>query len=202
MNRREALKTTAMILGTTIVGAEAFLSGCSNSHSFKLSDDDLVLLNTFAETILPATDTPGAREADAASFMKKIVSDFYTNDEQNIFLAGIKTIGLRSKQKFNKDYIDLSHDNRNILLNDFENEAGKYYAEHTSGEHFYIMLKQLTIWAYLSSEVTAKNAFIFSPLIAKYIADIEYHPADKIVYNDFGRSAGAYQAAINHIKND
>jgi glucoside 3-dehydrogenase (cytochrome c) hitch-hiker subunit len=202
VNRREALKTAGFILGTSIIGANAFLSSCVNTkNTFILGHDELIFLNEFAETILPKTDSPGAKEADVASFMNTIVKDFYSTDEQNIFLAGIKDVNDLSDKKFNKDFIDLSFDEKKVILMELENEAKTHYTRQKQGDHFYIMFKQLTIWAFLSSETVVKNAFIFSPLIAKYTGSIDYRSGDKIVYSDFGRSGNAYGAAFFHIKN-
>jgi len=60
MNRREALSRVALIMGGTVLGAEAFLSGCTTGAAgLKFSQDDISFLNEVAETILPATGTPG-----------------------------------------------------------------------------------------------------------------------------------------------
>ena len=203
MNRREALKSVGFIFGTTIIGAEAFLSGCVNSMgSFKLSENDLIFLNTFAESILPETNTPGAKEADVASFMNSIVSDFYSTGEQKIFKDGISSVNQMARSKSDTTFIQLSAEDKNALLTLLEKEAQGYFETHNKGDHFYIMYKQLSVWGYLSSEIVARNAFIHAPLIEKYIGTINYKAGDKIVYTDFGRSGSAYGSAIHHIKNN
>ena len=69
MNRREALSSVALLLGGTIIGAEAFLSGCTSSDKkigaagLNFSNDDIAFLDEVGETIIPATTTPGAKEA-------------------------------------------------------------------------------------------------------------------------------------------
>ena len=201
MNRREALKSVSIILGTSIIGAEAFLTACVNSNSsFSLSADDLILLNEIGETILPKSDTPGAREADVADFMNTIVADFYSSTEQKTFKSGIKQINKMSYDQFNSDFTSLTNENRNTLIMDLEKQAQKHYSANETTEHFYIMIKQLTIWGYLSSEVTAKQAFIFAPLIEKYQGSIDYGKGDKIVYTDFGNQGMAHWAARHNIK--
>jgi len=201
MNRRDALKSVSLILGTSIIGAEAFLTGCVNTNnSFNLTAKDLALLNEIGETILPQSKTPGAREANVAGFMKTIVSDFYSSADQKTFKAGINQINKISNNQFNADYTNLTNDNRNTLVMDLEKQAQEHYSANKAGEHYYIMIKQLTIWGYLSSEVTAKQAFIFAPLIEKYEGSIEYKPGDKIVYTDFGNQGSAYSAAKFNIK--
>jgi len=201
MNRRDALKSVGLIFGTTIIGAEAFLSGCANkSPAFKLTANDLDFLNVLGETILPKTETPGAKEANVANFMNTIVADFYTSEEQNTFLNGIKSVADLCSRKFNTDFVSLDDDKKTALLMDLEKEAKKHYDAKNEGSHFYIMFKQLTIWGYMSSEIVAKNAFIHMPLVEKYIGTIDYRPGNKIIYNDYGRSGSAGQTAMHHIK--
>ena len=78
MNRREALSRVALIMGGTVLGAEAFLSGCTTGTAgLQFSKDDISFLNEVAETILPATNTPGAKEAKVGEFMTLIVNDCY-----------------------------------------------------------------------------------------------------------------------------
>jgi len=68
MNRRDALGRVALLLGGTVIGAEVFLSGCYQSSGENIggagtnfSNDDVAFLDEVAETILPATDSPGPR---------------------------------------------------------------------------------------------------------------------------------------------
>lgn len=201
MNRRDALKSAALILGGTIIGGNAFLSGCTNKNStFSLRSDDLVFLNDFGEAILPATDTPGAKEANVAEFMHTIVKDFYTTEEQATFIDGIKQVNVMADKKYNKDFSGLSATGKNETLSILEKEAKMYYAAKKEGHHYYVMFRQLTIWAYMSSEIVAQKAFIHMPLIEKYVGEIDYKPGDKIIYNDY-HSGSAWGPAIHNIEN-
>src|SRR6516164_10626518 len=105
MNRRDALQRVALILGGTIIGAEAFLSGCKNpsggSTGDTFSQDNIALLDEVGETILPATaSSPGAKEAKIGDFMKTIVNDCYEEKDQKIFADGIGKLNDASKKKF------------------------------------------------------------------------------------------------------
>ena len=68
INRREALSRVAIIMGGTVLGAEAFLTGCkTNTKGVTFAKEDIDFLNEVGETILPATDTPGAKAAKATA---------------------------------------------------------------------------------------------------------------------------------------
>ena len=102
MNRREALTATAALMGSTIIGSQAFLSGCSRSETKVegFSDDVLALLDEIGETILPATtSSPGAKTSKIGDFMKVIVTDCYSQAEQEIFFEGISVIQAGGKEK-------------------------------------------------------------------------------------------------------
>ncbi|MGZ2805623.1 gluconate 2-dehydrogenase subunit 3 family protein, partial [Pseudomonas aeruginosa] len=84
--------SVALLLGGSIIGAEMFLSGCKNpaTDAVAFTPEDITLLDEIAETILPKTDTPGAKEAKVGAFMTVIVRDCYKPEEAKVFIAGLK----------------------------------------------------------------------------------------------------------------
>ena len=93
MNRREVLKSVGLIVGGSIVGGEAFLTGCTNKKSEGfLNADQMSMLEEIAEVILPKTKkSPGAKDAVVGQFMNNIVTDFYTHAEQQVFARAIES---------------------------------------------------------------------------------------------------------------
>ena len=86
MNRRDALSRVGLLLGGTIVGANMFLEGCKPADkkagdNLTFSPEDSAYLDEIAETILPATSTPGAKAAKVGAFMIVMVTDCYTKDD-------------------------------------------------------------------------------------------------------------------------
>ena len=110
MNRRDALSRVALLLGGSIIGAEVFLSGCKTStkygDSLNFSPDDIAYLDEIAETILPATSTPGAKEAKVGEFMTVWVKDCYEEKDQKIFLEGMKKLDEASTKKNSKSFME------------------------------------------------------------------------------------------------
>ncbi len=109
MNRRDAVSRVALLLGATVIGADFFLSGCklSNKEDKKgnpldFSKDDIAYLDEIAETIIPTTDSPGAKAAMTGAFMTVMVRDSYDEKQQKSFLEGMKKIEASSEKKFNK----------------------------------------------------------------------------------------------------
>ena len=109
MNRRDALSRVALIMGGTVVGAEFFLSGCKSGGAFAeglpFSQQDLAFLDEVAETIIPATTTPGAKAAKVGEFMQVMVTDCYDEANQKIFIAGMKTLEEAAQKQSGKDFL-------------------------------------------------------------------------------------------------
>jgi hypothetical protein len=169
MNRRDALKTTAALLGTTIVGAQAFLSGCSSPEQKidGFNNDIIVLLDEIGETILPeTTSSPGAKAAKIGDFMKKIVTDCYDDDEQKIFFEGLTRLETSVEEKYNKNFLKLDPQDRIGLLTEFDKESRTPSAD--GKEHFFNMLNQLTVWGFFSSEPGATKALRYVPIPGRY----------------------------------
>lgn len=172
MNRREVLKSVGLIVGGAVVGADAFLSGCSYTEEANgiLSQKQVNLLEDIAETILPHTEqSPGAKDAQVGQLINRIVSDFYSAPEQQVLLAGLfsyQTHKFSSLQSDEKEAYLLSQeaDAKANPIATFINEKGETFDTRPA----YIMIKQLSLWAYLSSEIVAKSNFNFLPIPGKY----------------------------------
>ncbi len=155
MNRREALSSVALLLGGTLIGMEAFLSGCGTGDkkaavtSMEFSPDDIAFLDEVGETILPATATPGAKAAKIGDFMKTIVNDCYEEKEQHVFHEGITKLNDASKAKYSKGFMDLSPADKHDLLvamdkdsKDSKKKMDEYFNAMTEEQKHELTLQQ------------------------------------------------------------
>ena len=183
MNRREAISSVALLLGGTIIGAEAFLSGCKNKAAGEISfsPSDVAYLNEIAETILPATSTPGAKEAKVGEFMTAIVKDCYEAKDQTIFMEGMSKLDEASKKKSGKSFMDSRPEQRHDLLVDLDKEAKEYQKTKKKEDpnHYFRMMKELTLWGYFTSEIGATKALRYVAVPGKYEGCIPYKKGDK-----------------------
>jgi len=184
MDRREALSAIALLVGGTLVGAEAFLTGCKTTGKKEglFAAEDIALLDEVGDTILPTTATsPGAKDARIGEFMKVIVTDCYNDDDQKTFTAGINKLNDASKKKFDKTFMELAPNQRHDLLMDLDKEAKDYNANRKDKDpnHYFSLMKQLTVWGYFTSEQGATKALRYLPVPGKYIGDYPYKKGDK-----------------------
>lgn len=205
MNRREALSSVALLLGGTIIGADIFLVGCKAKPDKEglFTTSDIALLDEVGETILPATpSSPGARAAQIGNFMKVIVTDCYHENEQNVFVEGIKKLNAASRKKYDKEFMSLAANEKHDLLVALDKEAKDYQdaidrrngavtekQKHKSGQkanksiedlpHYFTMMKQLTLWGYFTSEPGATKALRYVAVPGRFEGCIPYKKGDK-----------------------
>jgi len=186
MNRREAVGSVALLLGGSILGAEFFISGCkSTNNPDKVADlfnpDSVTFLNEIGETILPATKTPGAKAANVGGFIGVMVRDCYTPKDQQIFLDGLKKLNAAANKKFGSGFMDLNATDRTALLNDLDKEQKEYTKniKKDAPNHYFRMIKELTLLGYFTSEVGCTQALRYLPVPGKYDGDYAYKKGDK-----------------------
>lgn len=185
MNRRDALERVALILGGTVIGGAAFLQGCKNpsekATGFTMSPSQLVFLDEVAETIIPTTITPGAKAALVGAFMNTMVTDCYKEKDQQIFAAGITEIDNAASHMFGKGFMAITPAQRTSLLNQVNKELKAYNdsKKEEDPNHYFGMMKQLTLLGYFSSEIGATQALRYVAIPGKYEGCVPYKKGDR-----------------------
>lgn len=186
MNRRDALSRVALILGGTVVGANVFLEGCQpgdkkTAGTSTFSDNDIAYLDEIADTIIPATNTPGAKAAGVGAFMTVMVNDCYDEKDQKIFFEGMKLLNDASKKKYGKSFIEIDPSARKELLTEIDTETKNYMANKKADEpkHYFRMMKELTLLGYFTSEIGATQALRYVAVPGKYEGCIPYKKGDR-----------------------
>lgn len=124
MNRRELLMMIAAVSGVAMLGgrrAAAYAVTDTGTNIF--TPEDVAFLDEVAETILPATATAGAKQAQVGLFMTVFVSDCYSADEQALFRDGMDRIKAEAQQQFGKPFLDLSAEERLGFLQSMDGVA-------------------------------------------------------------------------------
>jgi hypothetical protein len=202
MDRRELLRLVALLTGGAMIGGDVFLSGCTNTAKADVgfSTANLALLDEIGETIIPTTDTPGAKAAQVSEFMKSIVTDCYTQAEQEAFSKGITQLEDACEKMHGHSFMDCTPQQRHDFLVSLEKEAKTYNEEKEqkdkpgrekakqegrpyefipSPKHYYTMMKQLTIGGYFSSKIGCKQALRYLPVPGKYDGAYPYKKGDR-----------------------
>ena len=203
MDRREAVKYISILLGASVVGADAMLLGCKSDtgRTRDFSPENIAFLDEVGETILPTTSTPGAKAAKIGEFMKTMVNDTYEEVDQTAFLEGLDKINVASKKKFDKGFMEITPAQRQELLIEIDKEAKDYqktkvdefnkvekdkqakdknYKKQRISPHYFMMMKQLTLFGYFTSEVGSKSVR-YIPVPGRYEGCVPYKKGDKLI---------------------
>ena len=161
MNRRELIQRVTLMLGGVM--SAPLMAGAMgqvlNPEGGIIADNaQETLLAEVADIIIPATSTPGAKEAGAHKFIIRVVRDCYTKEEQKKFYDGLTRLNDDSKTKFGKGFVDLKLDQKNEMVDD----ATIY------NKDFFRMMKDLTITGYFTSEIGATQALAYDPIPGKF----------------------------------
>jgi hypothetical protein len=183
MNRKEAIHYISLLLGGSLVGAGNFLAGCTSTGAPGFSATDVLYLDEIAETILPETNTPGAKAAQVGQFMTIMVNDCYDEKEQAIFKTGMITINELSSREFGEKFMEISPAQRNELLTRIDNEQKQYMKNKKDGDpaHYFRMMKELTLLGYFSSKPGCTQAKRYMPVPGKYIGCVPYKKGEKAI---------------------
>lgn len=191
MNRRDALERVSLILGVSIIGGTTFLQGCktndkknmdgSGKSLFSLSAEQIAFLDEIADTIIPTTDTPGAKAAKVGIFMNTMVADCYKEADQKIFVEGIAKIDEASKKANGKSFMDAGAQQRTSLLSDINKQLKAYNETKKEDDpaHYFGMMKQLTLLGYFTSEIGATQALRYIAVPGKFQGCVPYAKGDK-----------------------
>ncbi|WP_212003430.1 gluconate 2-dehydrogenase subunit 3 family protein [Chitinophaga sp. HK235] len=187
MHRRDAIRNVAILLGTAISASTlSALESCTGSapKNYDLNKPETkALLAEIAETIIPTTSTPGAKAAKVDEFIVVMMNDCYKKSDQDIFLEGLKKIDAASQQKFKKNFMDITPEQRTELLTQIDKERVDYNKRKDKKEgdptHYFQYLKELTLLGYFTSKEGATQALRYVPVPGKYEGCIPYKKGDK-----------------------
>ncbi|MCK5470845.1 MAG: gluconate 2-dehydrogenase subunit 3 family protein, partial [Cyclobacteriaceae bacterium] len=127
------------------------------------------------------SSSPGAKEVEIGKFINTIVSDCYDEVEQNAFIAGIKKLDDISILNYDSKFNKINSVNKTALLLLLESESKIHNQNIIKGEppHYYTMMKQLTIWGYLSSETVGTKVLRHLPIPGRYNGCLPYEKGEK-----------------------
>ncbi|MDQ2076857.1 gluconate 2-dehydrogenase subunit 3 family protein [Marinimicrobium sp. ABcell2] len=182
MNRRELLKCIAAATGTAMIGGSTLLAaGCARTETEldkSFTSQDVILLDEVAETIIPRTDTPGAKDAEVGAHMTVMVNNTYTPEEQEIFHRGIPQIDVASQNEFGRDFLQLTPEQRHAVVTKLDREAREYNLNHED-PHYFTMIKQLTLFSFFTSKVGGTEVLRYVAIPGHFDGCMPYEEGDR-----------------------
>ena len=195
MDRRKAIQRTAFLLGGAVSASiiAGVMSGCQAEklpdwQPVFLDKDQAFLVGELAETILPETETLGAKSIGVPEYIDIVVKDCFTGDEQLEFKKGLIEIDKQCQLFAGKSFLDCSAEERQKFLVLNETEGIKKRKE-SDDKAFIITLKELVLTGYFTSEYAITELMNFNPIPQKFEGCIDAPASQKIQVGIEGRSA-------------
>jgi len=120
----------------------------------QITGDQEEQLAEICDTMIPTTDTPGAKGVGAHLFVLKMMDDCYDQTTQNQFKKGLEKIDETADQKFGKSFVKCAPEERLQILAGFDKKKTPSLSEDVD---FFPLLKQLTIQAYVTSQYVMQD---------------------------------------------
>jgi gluconate 2-dehydrogenase gamma chain len=176
MDRREALKRTAMLMGG-MVSAPAImgvLKGCSAKPGVDwkpvfLNEDQASIVTQVAEIIIPRTDTPGAKDVGVPSFIDEMLHEVYSKEDQELFISGMKAFNEGAEKEYGEGFTDLDDEDQTAYVK-------KVHAAAVEGDRdaeaqkrpFILTMKELTMLGFFTSEPGATQVLQYVAVPGAY----------------------------------
>jgi hypothetical protein len=167
MNRREALKRTAVITGIAISGSTAIslLQSCQGerNRSWKpvfFTKEESVLVSAICNVLIPKTETPGAIELHLPQFLDVMINDCLP-DAEKVFRKPFNEFSESVINEFSKSFEKCNSEDQCKIVEDLEEKSE---SDETDKYVFYHIIKDLTQFGYLSSEYVMKNLLDYQPI--------------------------------------
>ncbi len=177
MDRREALKRTAWLMGG-VVSAPAImgvLKGCTAKPGIDwkpefLNEDQASLVTQVAEIIIPKTDTPGAKDVGVPSFIDQILKEVYSPEDQQRFINGLQAFNDEANKAYGDNFNDLDQADQTAFVKRIHDEAVQ--AERATNpapkRPFILMMKEMTMLGFFTSEAGATQVLQYNPVPGSY----------------------------------
>ncbi|HEY8011628.1 MAG TPA: gluconate 2-dehydrogenase subunit 3 family protein [Rudaea sp.] len=213
IDRREAIRRVSVLLGgVAFVGGSRLLTALEKASPAvgetvgEFTAADIAFLDEIAETILPATKTPGAKAAKTGAFMALMVTDSYSPAERVIFREGMRKLDAAMKQANNVTFMAATPQQRLAVLTTLDREQKRVMDAREAAErrkkglaplpvepgmavseadasiwapvHYFRMMKELALLGYFTSEIGCTKAQHYVETPGRFDPCLPYAPGD------------------------
>ena|ERR1041385_2953260 len=181
MNRREAIRRTAILMGGAVSAPTimAILKGCKPKPDINwkpsfFNEEQAMVITTVSAIILPATDTPGAKEVGVPAFIEQIIHEVYSPEDRESFMNGLAGFMKDAELKFNDPFVDLEVEQQTAFVTQVHETAWKEMNDDKnkkskdSDKPFILKMKELTMLGFFTSEVGATKVLQYEQVPGHY----------------------------------
>jgi len=188
MNRRTYLKYNILIMlgGLGITSLSFFkwigINTPVNIHELWARKD---LIAELAEIIIPATDTPGAKDAFVQEYIINVIINCNSFRQQHIFFTGLNDLEKYTIEVYKKEFLKCTPAEKESVVAHVAKSSAYSFSildkihNKIWGETFYFKLYHLTVEGYCLSKTGATKGLAYDYIPVNYEACIPLKPNQK-----------------------
>lgn len=183
MKRRRAIGSILLAGGATAAGISGYnWYSITKTPDRKYLNSKTGLLAELADTIIPSTDSPGAKEAGAVIFMMHFLNDCTDMKTLNRFINGLRDLEEYAWSNYHREFAVCSSTEKHAILTHFEDssETGRTLFDKIrnryTGFPFFHTLKQYAVHGYCISQKGASMGMRYVSVPGRYLSCIPLEP--------------------------
>jgi hypothetical protein len=191
LDRRNMLVQLAALIGASALPVEALAAPRLRAKRF-LAPPRFALLSAVADTILPATDTPGALAAQVPARLDNLLMNWASATTRSNISEALSRIDAAARAQKHVGFAALSAANRAAILRPYDAAAVKkvppppgaptptfFVKPNYVADPGYLRIKELVIQLYYFSEVGSANELLYEHVPGKFQPSIKLTPQSR-----------------------
>jgi gluconate 2-dehydrogenase gamma chain len=192
INRRQLMQQALLLIGASNMPVDAALSLTQKHRKRFFAAAHAQLLIALADTILPATDTPGALAVGVPARFDAMVQDWASAETKNKIIGALDRIDAAAKAATHKSFTALLEAERAAFLRPYDAAAlvkqtppadaprpHPLAPRHWVVDDGYLMIKQLILSLYYTSEIAMTQELIYEHVPGEWQASIKITKASR-----------------------
>ena len=173
LNRRDAIRGLALTLGAASAGLAGPVAAAVTTPALAWTPTALTLeqarlVDVVAELIIPATDTPGARQAGVPQFIDSALANYCEKSQSDLLRTGLDRMDADARAAHGDVFVALAPQQQVQLLAGYDREAALVRSQTSDQPHFFSALEDLVTIGYFTSEPGATVALQYDPMPGTY----------------------------------
>jgi hypothetical protein len=167
MNRRNAIRAIVLVSAGSAALSSCLTSEKKNSLALKrinITGKQQELLAALTQSIIPTTDTPGAKEVKSHEFILRMIDDCASPADQQKFTSGMEQFEAFTQKKYGESFASLTDKQKKELLNNLQTQ--KEAPEQVTA--FYKSVRGMTLQSYTGSEYYMTNVSKYNIIPKQY----------------------------------
>lgn len=175
MDRRSLMQRAFLLIGATAIPADALLAAQAAKGKKFLDAPRFKLLTAFADTIVPATDTPGAVAAGVPAKLDGMLATWASPEGRKAIVEALDRIDVAAQGTMEKGFAALSPADREAVLRPHDIAAlakvpppavlpkrlNPFAPANWVADSGYLKAKELVVSLYYSSEIAMTQELIY-----------------------------------------